>query len=541
MKSSLAVLLPIIIPLIVLLHGGGGTSSAGGVMGFRPPPSFPSTTIAAVATTARGNKNLAVHPSPPTPRLLLASKNEKNHDGGGDGDPAPPNNPPSPRLLLSRRQVGELAFAASGLGLTYLGTREDTPQEYGLWGVLPVGTYKTKQTVMETIVPDTIWTFDQKFGILNVQVPSRMTVIKLSAEAGGGLFVYDPIAATPELLGMMRKLEAEHGPVRHVVLGSVAIEHKVYAGVFGRKFPHAKVWVQPGQYSFPSSLPISYLGFPYGRTYTIPNSIADAPGGWKVDFDYMTLGPLISKDGAFGETVFFHKSTNTLLVTDTVLEVTDEVPMIFDVDPRPLLFHARSTVNEVVDDTREVRERGWRRVVLFGLFFTPGALKIKDVNTALAERRPDINSDFAGLYPWDWVGDDVASFKALQGGLLVAPILQQLILNREPVEVLDFADEVSKWPIRRIIPAHLKNNLAYTGKDYRAAFSFLEAGGVPPGLPRPLDVDMKSLRDAEVGLLESGAVARCPPLPGGDVSREDVLRQTVYGCRAGLCAPRSSP
>lgn len=162
-------------------------------------------------------------------------------------------------------------------------------------------------------------------------------------------------------------------------------------------------------------------------------------------------------------------------------------------------------------------------------------------NTALAERRPDINPDFAGLYPWDWVGDDVSSFKALQGGLLVAPILQQLILNREPVEVLDFADEVARWPIERIIPAHLKNDLRRTGKDYRAAFAFLEAGGVPRGLPRPLDVDMKLLRDAEVGLLESGAVARCPPLPGGGVSREEVLRQTVYGCRADLCAPRSSP
>ena len=60
------------------------------------------------------------------------------------------------------------------------------------------------------------------------------------------------------------------------------------------------------------------------------------------------------------------------------------------------------------------------------------------------------------------------------------------------IEVLDFADEVSKWPIERIIPAHLKNNLKYTGKDYRAAFSFLEAKGVPSGLPKPLDIDMKS-------------------------------------------------
>eukprot|EP00966_Prymnesium_polylepis_P013120 302572-Prymnesium_polylepis.2 len=29
-----------------------------------------------------------------------------------------------------------------------------------------------------------------------------------------------------------------------------------------------------------------------------------------------------------------------------------------------------------------------------------------------------------GLYPWRWARDDEPSFRALQGGLLVAPILQ---------------------------------------------------------------------------------------------------------------------
>mmetsp|Transcript_32803 Transcript_32803/g.48165 ORF Transcript_32803/g.48165 Transcript_32803/m.48165 type:complete len:196 (+) Transcript_32803:541-1128(+) len=160
---------------------------------------------------------------------------------------------------------------------------------------------------------------------------------------------------------------------------------------------------------------------------------------------------------------------------------------------------------------------------------------------ALANRRPDINPDFAGIYPFDWVGDDIASFDALRGGLLVAPILQKLILNRNPVEVLDFADKVAQWDIERIIPAHLKNDLKYTGKDYRAAFTFLEAGGVPKGLPKPLSIDMKALDDAEVNLIESGAIVKCPPLPGGEYSRADILSQTAYQCRAGTCTQRSDP
>ena len=49
---------------------------------------------------------------------------------------------------LTRRQVGELSIATLGLGTSFLGTRENTPQEYGLWGILPVGTYKTKPSFL---------------------------------------------------------------------------------------------------------------------------------------------------------------------------------------------------------------------------------------------------------------------------------------------------------------------------------------------------------------------------------------------------------
>jgi len=438
---------------------------------------------------------------------------------------------------LSRRRFTILSSLGL-LGASFANIYERTPSDYPFYNLLPVGPYKRKKTIFKEIVPGQVWTADQKFGILNVQVPLRMTIIKLS---GGGLFIYDPIAPTQELVDYVKSLEQIHGPVKHIVLGSVAIEHKVYASVFSQKFGrNAQVWIQPGQYAFPLNLPSTFLGFP-PKAKLIPNrnDVAAIPDEWKRDFEFDTLGPIISKDGAFGETVFYHKSTKTLLCTDTVLEVTEEVPEIYNDDPKPLLYHARDTVTDVVQDSPEVRKRGWRRIALFGLFFTPAALNIKDSETAFKERRPDINPDFAGIYPWDWVGDDVSSFKALQGGLLVAPILQKLILNRNPIEVLDFANRVSKWDIARIIPAHFKNNLQYDGKSYRQAFSFLEASGVPPGLPKPLEADFQTLNDAEVNLQETGAIAKAPPLPGGSLSRADILAQTAYGCRGGICTPRA--
>lgn len=276
---------------------------------------------------------------------------------------------------LSRRQVGELTFAGIGLGISFLGTREFTPTDYGLWGILPVGTYKQKKTIRQTIVPDQIWTLDQKFGILNVQVPQRTVIVRLKE---GGLFVYNPVAATRECLELVNELVEKYGPVKHIVLGSVALEHKVYTGVFSQKFPRAQVWLQPGQYSFPKNLPVSFLGFPLGRTRNIPKTMDEAPHEWKDNFEFKTLGPFISKDGAFGETVFYHPITKTLICTDTVVEVSEEIPEIYEYDHAPLLYHARDTVTDVVQDTPETLKKGWRRVQLFGLYFTPSAIDIKD-------------------------------------------------------------------------------------------------------------------------------------------------------------------
>ena len=70
--------------------------------------------------------------------------------------------------------------------------------------------------------------------------------------------------------------------------------------------------------------------------------------------------------------------------------------------------------------------------------------------------------------------------RALQGGLLVAPILQKLIFNREPKQVLDWADKVSQWPIKRIIPCHLANDIKTNSNEFRKAFNFLEESTISP-------------------------------------------------------------
>jgi hypothetical protein len=388
------------------------------------------------------------------------------------------------------------------------------------FSLLPLSPESTgrRKTLLKTIVPQQVWTLDQVQGIINVNVPVRCTVIKLSN--GKGLFVNNPVAPTKECIDLVRQIEAEAGcKVRYITLSSLALEHKGTTGAFSRFFPEASVFVQPGQYSFPIQLPTA-LFFPFGkRVSEIPQDATQAP--WYEDIDHHVLGPLRPPGvGGFAETAYFHRSSKTLLVTDTIVRVDDEVPEIIQDDPRALLYHARDDMFQTVEDTPQNRKKGWRRMVLFGLTFQPSGIKVLDTLASIkmlgqvpAEMKKlgegAIPYD-GGLYPWEWVKDDRPNFKALQGGLLVAPILQKLILNREPERVLAWADKVASWGFKRIIPAHLANDLKATGKDFRKAFNFLEKKGPRPPVGDPGDV--KLLSDVSKSLTESKVLFPEAPL-----------------------------
>lgn len=82
--------------------------------------------------------------------------------------------------------------------------------------------------------------------------------------------------------------------------------------------------------------------------------------------------------GGFGDTAFFHRETKTLLVTDAVIRVDNEAPEIIQEDPRALLYHSRDSMTEIVEDTPKNRQKGWRRMVLFGLTFQPAGMWCAD-------------------------------------------------------------------------------------------------------------------------------------------------------------------
>ena len=185
-----------------------------------------------------------------------------------------------------RRRVlsGALALGAGAVGgqPSVAGATLGPESEWPLWPALPVAPYSRRKTIRVDCGRG-VWTFDQMIGIYYVQVPIRMTVVKMRR----GLFVYAPVAPTEECLALLQELIDAHGPVRYIVLPSVAVEHKVLAGPFAKQFPEAAFYVCDQQYSFPVPLPDAFLGFP-AWTRRLPRS-SKGLDLWDGDFDHEVL------------------------------------------------------------------------------------------------------------------------------------------------------------------------------------------------------------------------------------------------------------
>ena len=358
------------------------------------------------------------------------------------------------------------------------------------WPLLPIYPYGRRRTICREVVPNTIWVFEQIQGIFYVVTPVRMTVVRLQ---DGGLLVYTPIAPTTECIQLLRSLEQSHGHVKYIILPTASgLEHKVFVGPFARRCPEAQVYVAPSQWSFPLNLPLSWLGFPARRTHRLPPHSSEAPFG--NEFDYAILDPVNLNLGDFQETAMLHRATKTLLVTDCLVSIPTEPPEVVQVEPFPLLFHAKDHSADEIIDTPEQRRRGWKRIALFSFYFRSDALNVRGVGQTLQDAktaRDRSAKNYFGLYPFDWQANWEQSFDKLSGGgrLLVAPILQTLILNRQPQDVLNWVDRMAQWQIETIIPCHLEAPISASGQDIQQAFSFLRKHPTTSGFTALLPVE----------------------------------------------------
>ena len=380
---------------------------------------------------------------------------------------------------------------------------------WSFWPIVPIYPYGQRKTIRREIVKDAVWTFEQIQGIFYVIVPIRMTVIKL---AEGGLLVYAPVAPTKECLRLVKELVKQHGEIKYIILPTISgIEHKVFVGPFAQKFPTAEVFVAPKQWSFPVNLPLSWLGLPGKRTQVLPQESSQTP--FADQLEIAILDTIDLRLGQFSEVALFDKRSRTLLVTDSLVSIPPTPPAIVELDPYPLLFHARENALEPIIDTPANRLKGWQRICLFAMYFQPTVLEVPQWSQVFrnAFSAPDKSGKaYWGLYPFQWRGDWQQCFNSLyrDGRLLVAPILQSLILNRDRQATLNWIDKLASWNWKQIIPCHFDAPIIANSQQLRQSFSFLETAwtfGEDTQLP---EEDFKTIQQIDRNLSRLGIIPR---------------------------------
>lgn len=374
--------------------------------------------------------------------------------------------------------------------------------------------YGRRKTILREAVPGNVWTFEQLLGVFYVHVPIRMTVVRM---VSGGLFVYAPVAPTKECLALLQPLIDAHGPIKYVILPSVAPEHKVLAGPFARKFPQAKLYTTDRQYAFPANLPAQWLGFP-SKVSTLPAS-SEGRGLWDGEFEHEILTAKASRESVYQEAAFYHKPSKTLLLCDSMISIGAEPPDILLEEQeyrRALLYHARDGPLDLVTDTPETRRKGWQRIALFANFFQPGSLYALDNAEwiAAAPKTPMPELGWGGVLPFAWRDSTPRAFDAFTAGgkPTIAPIIQ-VIFSRAPEAARAWADKVASWDFERVVPAHFDAPIAAGPAELKETFTFLYKG---TNEVRACDEDVQFLREALDGLPPDLALFDTPlgPLRG---------------------------
>eukprot|EP00471_Norrisiella_sphaerica_P010640 CAMPEP_0184502298 /NCGR_PEP_ID=MMETSP0113_2-20130426/49919_1 /TAXON_ID=91329 /ORGANISM="Norrisiella sphaerica, Strain BC52" /LENGTH=492 /DNA_ID=CAMNT_0026891389 /DNA_START=192 /DNA_END=1666 /DNA_ORIENTATION=- len=356
------------------------------------------------------------------------------------------------------------------------------------WRRLPLQPGEFKKTVMEQVVPGSVYTFEQQLGVFDVVVNIRMTALVLKE----GLMLVNPIAPTPECVGLVQAIERKHGPIKYLLLPTTQVEHKVNLAPFVDAFPHAEVWSVRRQWSFPP-IPLSWIQFFPNKIdgYLEPEITQYAPFSAEVEVKLLDISLPGTIPTPFQEAALYHKPSRSLLVTDAVISVPRSPPKIIENSPQSLLKiagvwndpdkaekdekekkyqgqrqipmqSAAAALNKV--NTKQNRNLGWAKTVLLALFLSPASVS-KDLKRFA-------QSGFVFEEGWE------NSFEALlKKVLVVSPLVSELVFKPQGAKVLEWAEDVATWSFQRVIPAHFAVARRAGPKNFLEAFEFLRKNG----------------------------------------------------------------
>ena len=141
-------------------------------------------------------------------------------------------------------------------------------------------------------IDDAIWVHGDSMRLMATSLGVRMTVVRL---CDGGLWLHSPTALSSELLSELEQL----GPVHCIVAASNG--HKRWLQQWTEAFPEARLYVSSG-----IAQKLNLVDY-----YCL--DAADA-SPWPQDFESQFIGGV----PFFNETVFLHKPSASLIVTDLV-------------------------------------------------------------------------------------------------------------------------------------------------------------------------------------------------------------------------------
>jgi glyoxylase-like metal-dependent hydrolase (beta-lactamase superfamily II) len=151
--------------------------------------------------------------------------------------------------------------------------------------------------VLAEITPN-LWTAAQPFSFLGLEIGTRMTVVRLP---GGGLVLVSPI----KLSDSHRQALDELGDVQHIVAPNLF--HHLFVGGAQAIYPEAKTW--------------GVAGLPEKRPDLRFDALLTEPGSFENTLEYLPFqgfaSILPSGVKLAHETVFYHRPSRTLILTDT--------------------------------------------------------------------------------------------------------------------------------------------------------------------------------------------------------------------------------
>ena len=319
----------------------------------------------------------------------------------------------------------------------------------------------SKQTLRRE-VGESIWALEQNLELGPLETPLRSVVIKLR---NGKLWVHAPLAPTEEYFRLVESCgDGSTESVAHVVVPTYALEHKVFARDALARWPNAKLWTSPGQFSFPlQSVPDDFV---WGRSVSgvltgadTQRSASQIPWIEEIQYETLTAGTFAVGFSrlTFYETTFYHVASKSLIVTDAVAQIPLEPPALSSAD-KLLLISKKSTSDALPQDTREARRTGWEKTALLVSYFFP--------------EHEELDPSRIGVVTWTEGWHD--NFKAIAGRLLVPPVVRTLIYAQNAAGVQRWVDRVvGRWNFEQIVPAHWDAPIRASPRDLARAFAFL--------------------------------------------------------------------